>query len=287
LRALWIQGEDIAQSDPNQSRVCEALSRLEFVVVQELFPSETQAFAHLVLPAAGWLEQDGTFTNAERRIQRVRAAAAPPGEARPDWRVIRDVANALGCGWSHPTPDSVMDEIALAAPELFGGVSFERLGADGLQWPCPDPAHPGTARLHQRGFAGGRARLAVVDYVASPESGVAGFPYRLTTGRVLQQYNVGTMTRRTPNRALAPGDLLEIHPDDAAREGLADSAPVTVESRWGICRVRVRLSTRVQPGALFLSFHYPETHANRVTGPSRDPRSDCPEYKLVAVRLRV
>ena len=287
LRALWIQGEDIAQSDPNQQRVIEALSRLDFVVVQELFPSETQAFAHLVLPAAGWLEQDGTFTNGERRIQRVRAAAPPPGEARPDWEVIRDVANALGCRWTHATPDSVMDEIALAAPALFGGVSFARLDGDGLQWPCPDAAHPGTERLHERGFARGRARLAAVDFAPSPESPVAGFPYRLTTGRVLHQYNVGTMTRRTPSRALAPSDWLEIHPEDAAREGIADSAEVALESRWGSCRVRARHSERVAPGTLFLSFHYPETHANRVTGPSRDPRSDCPEYKLTAVRLRV
>ncbi len=287
LRALWIQGEDVAQSDPDQTRVIEALARLELVIVQEIFPSETQAFAHLVLPAASWLEQDGTFTNAERRVQRVRAAAPPPGEARPDWEVIRDVANVLGCGWSHPTPASVMDEIARAAPALLGGVSYARLGGDGLQWPCPDAGHPGTSRLHERGFAQGRAHLTPVDFEPSPESAVSGFSYQLNTGRVLHQYNVGSMTRRTPSRELAPCDLVEIHADDAEREGIRDGAEVGVESRWGSCRARARISTRVLRGTLFLSFHHPDTHANRLTGPWRDPSSDCPEYKLTAVRIRL
>ena len=180
-----------------------------------------------------------------------------------------------------------MEEIARAAPALFGGVSYARLEGDGLQWPCPDPAHPGTARLHERGFVRGRAALACVAYEPSPESAVPGYPYALGTGRVLQQYNVGSQTRRTPSQGLAPLDRLEIHPDDAAREGVADGAEVGVESRWGSCRARARISERVRPGALFLSFHQPDTHANRVVGPSRDARSDCPEYKLVAVRLTV
>ncbi|MEX2208357.1 MAG: formate dehydrogenase subunit alpha [Myxococcota bacterium] len=285
LRALWIQGEDIAQSDPNQSHVETALARLDFLVIQELFPSETRAFAHLVLPAASVFEQDGSFTNAERRIQRVRAAATPPGDARPDWQVIRDVANALGCAWTYRTPAQIMDEIARAAPRLFGGVSFARLEPDGLQWPCPEPGHPGTQRLHETGFARGRASLSCVDYAPSPEGDVAGFPYLLNTGRVLQQYNVGTMTRRTANAALAPDDALEIHPDDAARERIANGDEVGLESRWGRLRARARLSTRVLPGTLFLSFHYPETHTNRVTGPHRDSLSHCPEYKITAVRF--
>jgi formate dehydrogenase major subunit len=287
LRGLWIQGEDLAQSDPDQTRVREALARLELVVLQEIFPSETQAFAHLVLPAASWLEQDGTFTNAERRIQRVRAAAAPPGEARADWEAIRDVANALGCGWTYPTPESVMDEIARAAPALFGGVSYARLEGDGLQWPCPEAGHPGTRRLHAGGFARGRAELACVPWEPSPETGVRGFPYALNTGRVLHQYNVGSMTRRTPSQALALRDALEIHPEDAAREGIRDGVEVEIESRWGSCRARAAVSRRVRPGTLFLSFHQPETHANRVVGPSHDPHSHCPEYKLTAVRIGV
>jgi len=286
LRAMWIQGEDIAQSDPNQQHVEAALARLDFLVIQELFPSETQRFAHLVLPAASVFEQEGTFTNAERRIQRVRAAATPPGDARPDWQVIRDVANALGCDWRYPTPSDVMGEIARAAPHLFGGISYARLEADGLQWPCPEPGHPGTQRVHQRGFARGRATLSCVEYAASPESAVADYPYVLNTGRVLQHYNVGTMTRRTPNAELVPADELEVHPDDAARERIADGDQVEVESRWGRLHARARLSRRVRAGTLFLSFHFPETHTNRVTGAALDPLSHCPEYKLTAVRLR-
>ncbi len=285
IRGLWIQGEDVAQSDPDQTRVLEALGRLELLVVQELFLSETARFAHLMLPAAGVLEQNGTFTNAERRIQLVRRAVDPPGAARPDWEVVRDVANGLGEAWTYPSAADVWDEIARVAPALFGGVSFARLAGEGLQWPCPTPDHPGTQTVHAEGFLRGRAEFTAVDFQASPEHDVPGFPYLLITGRVLQHYNVGTMTRRTPNRELAPDDRLEIHPDDAARHGLADGAETGIESRWGASRVRVRLSGRVTPGTLFLSFHHPETHTNRVVGPHLDPESRCPEYKVTAVRI--
>jgi predicted molibdopterin-dependent oxidoreductase YjgC len=266
--------------------VLEALASLDFLVVQEIFPSETARYAHLLLPAAGALEQDGTFTNAERRIQRVRAAVPAPGAARPDWEVIRDAARALGADWGYEDPALVMDEIARVAPRLFGGVRYDRLDPDGLQWPCPHSDHPGTATLHADGFLRGRGCLVAVDFAPSSEHGVAGYPYLLVTGRVLHHYNVGTMTRRTPQRDLAREDLLEIDPGDARREGIADGALVRVESRWGATQVRARLSPRVAPGTLFLSFHYPETHANRLTGPERDPDSKCPQYKATAVRLR-
>ena len=285
IRGLWIQGEDVAQSDPHETRVLEALARLELLVVQELFLTGTARFAHLVLPAAGVLEQDGTFTNAERRIQRVRRAAAPPGAARPDWEAVRDVANALGERWSYASPAEVMDEIARVAPGLFGGVSYARLEGEGLQWPCPTADHPGTPTVHAAGFLRGRAQFVAVDFQASPEHGVPGFPYLLITGRVLQHYNVGTMTRRTPNRELEADDRLEIHPEDAARHGLAEGAETGIESRWGASRVRIQLTERVPPGTLFLSFHYPETHTNRLVGPHLDPQSHCPEYKVTAVRL--
>jgi predicted molibdopterin-dependent oxidoreductase YjgC len=206
--------------------------------------------------------------------------------ARPDWEVVRDAAAALGAGWRYDSPAQVMDEIAQIAPDLFGGVSYHRLGADGLQWPCPARDHPGTATVHGDGFLRGRGLLTGLAYQPSPEHDVAGFPYLLVTGRVLQQYNVGTMTRRTAHRELAPDDPLEIHPDDARREGVGDGDLLELESRWGATRVRARLSTRVTPGTLFLSFHYPETHANRVVGPSLDPESKCPQYKATAVRVR-
>ena len=283
LRALWAQGEDLAQSDPDQLRVERALARLDLLVVQDLFLSETARMAHLVLPAAGWLEQDGTFTNAERRVQRVRAALPPPGAARPDWEVVRDVARALGAEWDYGDPADVLDEIAAAAP-IFGGLRADRLEPDGIQWPCRDPEHPGTPRLHQRGFPH-PAPLAPLDFAASPEHDVAGFPYRLVTGRVLEHYNVGTMTRRTPNQRLVPGDALEINPEDAAREGVGDGEPVRLESRWGAATAIAAHSDRVPAGVLFLSFHQPETHTNRLVGPHVDPVSGCPQYKLTAVRL--
>ncbi|MFI5217486.1 MAG: formate dehydrogenase subunit alpha [Candidatus Limnocylindria bacterium] len=286
LRGLWIQGEDVAQSDPHQSAVLEALESLELLIVQEIFPTETSRRAHLVLPSAGWLEQDGSFTNAERRIQRVRAAARPPGEARPDQEAALDVAAALGAAWGRPTPAQVMDEIARVAPHLFGGISHARLEGDGLQWPCPSPDHPGTKGLHVETFMRGRARLLPIEFAPSPEHDVPGFPYTLVTGRVLEHYNVGTMTRRTANLALVGEDFLVIHPDDAAREGLHEHQRVAIESRWGATACRLRADPRVAPGTLFLSFHFPETHANRLTGPQTDPVSHCPEYKVTAVRIR-
>jgi formate dehydrogenase alpha subunit len=286
LRGLWIQGEDVAQSDPNQSAVLEALESLELLIVQELFPTETARRAHLVLPSAGWLEQDGTFTNAERRIQRVRAAMRPPGQARPDQEAVLDVAAALGAGWGRPTPAEVMDEIARVAPHLFGGVSHARLGEDGLQWPCPSADHPGTPVLHSERFTRGKARLMPIEFVPSPEHDVPDFPYTLVTGRVLEHYNVGSMTRRTPNLRLVGEDFLVMHPDDAAREGLREHERVGIESRWGATTCRLHADARVAPGTLFLSFHFPETHANRLTGPQTDPQSHCPEYKVTAVRVR-
>jgi formate dehydrogenase alpha subunit len=286
VRALWIQGEDVLQSDPHETLTQRALAKLDFLVVQELFVSETARYAHLLLPAAGCLEQDGTFTNAERRIQRVRRAVPPPGLALPDWEVVRDVARALGADWRYASAADVMDEIARVAPKLFGGVRFDRLDGDGLQWPCPAPEHPGTARVHVDRFMRGRARLTSVAFEPSAEHGVSGYPYLLVTGRVLQHYNVGTMTRRTPQRGLAVRDWLEIHPDDATRGRFRDGEEVLLESRWGSARVPLRVSTRVAPGTLFLTFHFPETHANRVVGPVRDPHSNCPQYKATAVRLQ-
>jgi formate dehydrogenase major subunit len=285
LRALWAQGEDLAQSDPYQERVLAGLRRLDLLVVQDSFMSETARFAHLVLPAAGALEQDGTFTNGERRVQRVRAAVSAPGQARPDWEAVRDVALAMGADWGYETAADVMDEVARVAPQLYGGVCFDRLDVGGLQWPCPTLDHPGSPRMHEGGFARGRGRLVPVAYIPSPEADLAEHPYRLMTGRVLDHYNVGTMTRRTPNQTLAPVDWLEMSAADAAREGIGDRETVTVQSRWGSIEAPVRISERVAEGSLFLTFHQPETHTNRLVGPGVDPTSKCPEYKLVGVRI--
>jgi predicted molibdopterin-dependent oxidoreductase YjgC len=208
-----------------------------------------------------------------------------PGEARPDWEVAQDLANAFGAGWSYASPAQVMDEIARVAPVLFGGVSYERLEGDGIQWPCPAADHPGCATVHEEGFIRGRGRLTAVAYVPSPERRSEDFPYLLVTGRVLHHYNVGTMTRRTPSRELADADYLVMHPDDAAREGIGPGARVAVASRYGRAELPVRIDDQVKAGTLFLSFHFTETHANALTSPYVDPHSHCPEYKITAVRL--
>lgn len=286
LRALWVQGEDIAQSESRQDQVIAALQRLDLLVVQDLFLCETARYAHLILPAAGALEQEGTFTNAERRIQRVRPAVSPPGQARPDADVIIAVAHALGEPWNYSGPADIMDEIAQAAPKLFGGVAYERLDGEGLQWPCPTREHPGTETLHATRFVRGRARLTAVPYEPAPEVADAEFPLLLITGRVLHHYNVGTMTRRTPSLELAGTDALEIHPTDAGPLGLLDGEAAEVQSRWGTVRVPAVHSTRVAPGTAFLSFHNPASHTNRLVGPHVDPRSHCPDYKVTAVRVR-
>jgi predicted molibdopterin-dependent oxidoreductase YjgC len=285
LRALWIQGEDVSQSDPHHELVMQALERVEFLVVQELFMTGTAEHADVVFPAASVLEQEGTFTNGERRVQHVVPAVPAPGEARPDWEVVRDVAKAMGADWSYDSPSEVMDEIAKAAPKLFGGISYDRLGENGIQWPCPTPDHPGTRTVHEHGFVRGRGVLTAVDYIPSLDRLDEQHPFLLITGRILEHYNVGTMTRRTPAAKIVAADVLEMHPEDAGRLGLDDGAPVRLTSHYGTIVVSARRSRRMLPGTVFLSFHFPETETNVLIGPHRDPRSTCPDYKVVAVAL--
>lgn len=295
LKAMWIQGEDVVQSDPNTAHVRKALAALDLLIVQEIFMTQTAEMAHIVFPAASVLEQEGTFTNGERRIQHVRPAVDPPGQARPDWEVIRDVGAAMnppGPKWIYRTPSDVMDELARVVPHLFGGVSYARLGGgddhgDGLQWPCPDAKHPGTRILHDVAFPrpGGRALFMSVDYIPPQDATAPDYPFVLITGRILDHYNVGTMTRRTPSSEIVDRDYLELHTEDAARLGIADGADVTITSRWGKAVAPARISRRVMPGTGFLTFHFPGTHTNCVVGPYTDPVSKCPDYKVVAVGL--
>ncbi len=282
VKAMYILGEDVAQTDPDQARTRAALQSLEFLVVQELFLSETARLAHVVLPGASALEKDGTFTNGERRIQRVRRVLAPPGEARADWEILLALMAATGLPQRFRHPSEVMDEIAKVAP-AFAGVSYARLDGDGLQWPVPDVTHAGTPMLHGDAFARGRGRLTRIAYVPSPGLGGA---LTLVTGRVLEHYNAGTMTRRTGNVELVSGDALEIHPEDARARGIADGDAVTVASAHGEAHARARVTERVARGVVFLSFHFPGTTTNAVTGEVRDRVTDCPEYKLTAVEVR-
>ena len=282
VRGLFIFGEDVLQSDPDLRRTREALEALDFLVVQELFLSETARLADVVLPGASFLEKDGTFTNGERRIQRVRKVIDPPGDAHADWEILCVLMAAGGYPQPFRHPSEIMDEIARVNPS-FGGVSYERLAAEGLQWPVP-AGSDGTPILHATQFPrpDGRAALACVTYAPSPTASGA---LTLITGRVLEHYNAGTMTRRTPNVSLVTRDWLEIHPSDAAARGIAPDDRVRITSAQGTAHACARVTDTVAPGTLFLTFHFPGTEANAVTTDIRDRVSGCPEYKLTGVEV--
>jgi formate dehydrogenase major subunit len=285
VKAMWIVGYDIAQSDPDVDHVNRALSSLEFLVVQEIFENETSKYAHVILPAAAFLEKSGTFTNAERRMQIVRAAADPPGAAKTDLDIFKLVSARLGHELPYDGPEDVMAEIAELTPD-FAGVTYERMGRGGLQWPV---AADGTDSpvLYEKEFVlpGGRARLAALPYKPPGDEASDEFPLILVTGRRLEHYNVGTMTRRTGNLELLPSDWLEIHPEDAETLGIEDGAFVEVRSRIGHVEVEARITERIEPGHVFTAFHFPEVRTNLLIGPSADVNTSCPEYKVVAVAV--
>jgi predicted molibdopterin-dependent oxidoreductase YjgC len=281
LRAMYIFGEDVVQTDPDTHATVKALENLEFLVVQELFLSETAKLADVVLPGASFLEKNGTFTNGERRIQRVRAAMPPIAGSRPDIEVIAALMAATGLPQPAGSPSEVMDEIARLTP-IYAGVSYARLEADGLQWPVPSRDHQGTSILYETGFSRGRALLSCIEFEPSPSFGSA---LSLITGRVLEHYNAGTMTRRSANLKLHPADELQIHPNDAASRGITDGARVRVRSQFGQAHAIASVTDEVSPGVVFLSFHDPATAANAVTSEVRDRKTDCPEYKLTPVEV--
>jgi formate dehydrogenase alpha subunit len=288
LKALWIMGEDIAQTDPDTAKVEAVLEACELVVSQEIFLSRTAERADVVLPAAAWLEKDGTFVNFDRRFQRVRPALPPPGDARTDFEILHAVAGALGADLGCPTPADAMDELAALAP-LFGGISHARLDREGpLHWPCRSARDPGEPRLYLERFAtpSGKARLAARPYLPPGEGPDADYPFLLVTGRRLEHYNSGTMTRRTANLELLPAERLEMHPDDAAAVGLASGDRAELASRRGRVTLAVEATDRVAPGELFMAFHFPDALANALTSDATDEVTDCPEYKVTAVRVQ-
>ncbi len=285
FKGLYIQGEDIAQSDPNINHVDAALKAMECIVVQDLFLNETANYAHVFLPGASFLEKDGTFTNAERRISRVRQAI-PPLAGKADWEVTVELAAALGYSMSYAHPSEVMDEIARLTP-TFKGVSYARLDELGsIQWPCNDAAPEGTPIMHETGFVRGKGLFVVTEFVPTDERTGPRFPLILTTGRILSQYNVGAQTRRTANVVWHDEDVLEIHAHDAEQRGINDGDWVALASRSGETTLRARLSDRVQPGVVYTTFHHPETGANVVTTDFSDWATNCPEYKVTAVQVR-
>jgi formate dehydrogenase major subunit len=285
LKGLWIIGYDVAQTDPNLKKVHQALRNVEFLVVQDLFMSETAKFAHLVLPGASFLEKDGTFTNLERRIQRIRKAVDPPNGILPDWQVVCEVATRMGYPMAYSHPSEIMDEIARLTP-IFAGVSYDRLESHaGLQWPVLSAAHPGTSLMHHETFPKGKARFVGVDYLPPGESPNKDYPFVLTTGRILQHYNCGAQTRRTEIMHIVDADVLEMHPSDATTLAFREGEIVRLVSARGEAVLPLVLSERVLPGHLFTSFHFPASDVNELLSSSADESSKCPEYKVSAVRV--
>ncbi len=285
FKGLYLQGEDIAHSDPDTKHITAGLRAMECVVVQDLFLNETARYAHVFLPGASFLEKDGTFTNAERRISRVRKAIEPLA-GKADWETTMALAEALGVRMRYSHPSEIMDEIAVTTP-TFHGVSYARLDALGsIQWPCNDAAPEGTPIMHVDRFVRGEGQFMLTEYVASEERVGPRFPLLLTTGRILTQYNVGAQTRRTANLAWHDEDVLEIHPFDAETRGVVDGDLVALVSRAGEIALRARVSERMQPGVVYTTFHHPGTGANVVTTDTSDWATNCPEYKVTAVQVR-
>ncbi len=286
VRAVYIMGENTVVSDANASKTRRALEQVEFLVVQDIFPTETARLAHVVLPAASFAETDGTFTNTERRVQRVRRAVAPPGEARPDWVILSELATRLGYPMHYDHPSQIWDELARNTA-ILAGINYDRLELQGIQWPCPAPDHPGTTYLHREIFVSERGYFQTVDHVPLAEPPDAEYPLLLTTGRRRSTYHTGTQTARAAGfAALVPHELLEINPADAAALAVVDGEEVAVVSRRGRVRVHAKVTERSPAGVVFMSFHFPETTpTNLLTTDAYDPITETPEFKACAVRV--
>ena len=284
FKGLYCQGEDILQSDPDTKHVAAGLAAMDCVIVHDLFLNETANYAHVFLPGSTFLEKDGTFTNAERRINRVRKVMAPRQDYA-DWEITQLFANAMGADWTYTHPAQIMDEIALTTPS-FAGVSYEKLEEMGsVQWPCNQEAPEGTPLMHVDGFVRGKGRFINTEYVATDERTGPRFPLLLTTGRILSQYNVGAQTRRTANVVWHAEDVLEIHPHDAELRGIKDGDWVRLASRSGETTLHAQITDRVTPGVVYTTFHHPDTQANVITTDYSDWATNCPEYKVTAVQV--
>jgi formate dehydrogenase alpha subunit len=294
LKALFVLGENPMVSDPDLTHVREALERCEFLVVLDIFPTETAQLADVVLPGTTYVEKDGTFTGTDRRIQRVRQAIEPLGDARPDWAVIADLAQRLNGagqdapygGWTYDSPGAVMDEIAALTP-IYGGASYGRLEEEGdLQWPVPTADHAGTPYLHKGKFSRGLGHFSAIEFQEPAEAPDEEYPLTLTTGRIMFHYHTGSMTRRSEKlHQEVPEGYVEVSPEDADRLGLGKSEPVRVVSRRGEIETRAWITRRVPPGVVFVPFHFAEAAANVLTNPALDPVAKIPEYKVGAVRI--
>ncbi|MBI5025509.1 MAG: formate dehydrogenase subunit alpha [Nitrospirae bacterium] len=286
MKAMYIMGENPLISDPDASHVREALEKLKFLVVQDIFMSDTAEFAHVILPAVTFAEKDGTFTNTDRRVQKIRKAIEPAGEAMPDWEIICAVSKGMGYNMEYRATHEVMEEAALLTPE-YRGILHHRLdNTFGLQWPCPDPEHQGTPFLHRKKFAKGLGTFIPVDYISPAEETDKKFPFLLTTGRMYFHYHTGTMCRRTSTLEREyPECYAEINPKDANMLGIKDNSMMRVSSRRGAIIVRACVTAKVSEGTIFIPFHFREASANLLTNPAVDPLAKIPEYKVCAVRI--
>ncbi len=286
VKALFIMGENPLLSDPNANKVQEELKHLDLLVVQDIFLSETAELAHIVLPGVSFAEKDGTFTNTERRVQRVRKAIEPVGNSRPDWQIISDLSTRLGYPMQYNSPAAIMEEIASLTPS-YGGIRYERLEGLGLQWPCPSVDHPGTPLLHKDKFTRGKGKFHVTPYVPAPELPDEEYPFLLTTGRVLYHYHTMISRKSKGLSEIYPEGVLEINPEDARRLGIQpDNGLVEVASRRGKVKVKAKISENLQPGMVFMTFHFKEAAANLLTLDVLDPVAKIPGYKVCAVKIQ-
>jgi formate dehydrogenase alpha subunit len=285
IKALYIIGENPALTDPDSNHAIKEMQQLEFLVVQDIFLTETGKLADVVLPASSFAEKDGTFANTERRVARVRQAIRPVGMSKPDWQIICEISNLLGYPMDYKNPEEVFEEIRKVTPS-YAGITYQRLEAGGLQWPCPNVDHPGTVYLHKDRFARGLGAFFAIDHKDPAEMPDQEYPLYLTTGRVLYHYHSGTMSRRAPGlHEKSPECRVEVASADAAKYGIADGDQVRVRSRRGEITAKAQISDRAIAGTVFLPFHFAEASANKLTNAALDPVSKIPEYKVCAVQL--
>ncbi len=285
IKGLYIMGENPMLSDPNINHVKEGLKRLEFLVVQDIFLTETAKLADVVLPGASFAEKDGTFTNTARRIQRIKQAIDPIGGCWPDWQIICDLSRRMGYQMNYNSPQQIMEEIAELTPS-YGGIHYDRLEGAGLQWPCPDREHPGTKYLHRDKFSRGKGHFTPVEFIPPAELPDDEYSFLLSTGRILEHFHTGTMSRRSMGlEALVSECLVEINPKDAHRLGINEDDPLKVISRRGELVAKAKLTECSREGMLFIPFHFKEAPANILTNDALDPTAKIPEYKVCAVKI--
>lgn len=286
VKALYIMGENPFISDPDQHHVEEVLKKIELLVIQDIFMTETAKFAHVVLPSASFAEKEGTFTNTERRIQRVRKAVDAPGESREDWSPFVEISKKMGYTMNYESSEEIFEEIRGVTPS-YAGVSYARMeNGESPQWPCPDESHPGTKFLHKDKFSRGFGLFSAIDHTPSAELPDDEYPFILSTGRVLEHFHTGSMTRRSEGlNELYPEGVVEIHPEDALKYHISDRETIKVKSRRGSINISVKITSRSRKGIVFIPFHFAEAAANKLTNTAIDPVAKIPEFKVCAVNL--